>query len=161
MGRGSRSENTATVAIAGADMRELLLGRRPVEDRRRVPSWSSPPTFANYGEFLNSRGTDAMRQSDHGFGWRHARGERGRRLSWLPDTGDLILFGPREDGMAEHDTPVEVLAEGILSEAELKKVITGNWANAHNRYKDPLAWLRRTLAKNGYGAVPAAFDPAA
>src|SRR4051812_32710876 len=126
MGRGSGSQQHAS----GVVVRDMLQVRRPVSDARQVPRWSSPPTFASYGAWLDARGTDAIEQWDYGFQWRNDRSERGRRMSWVPATGELILVGPRPDQGHEHDSPVEVLAHGLLDEAAVGKAIP-RWAHAH------------------------------
>lgn len=112
--------------------------------------WVTPDRYANYGEFCAARPLDSvLRQSDMGFGWRHSRDEPGHRLSWLPDTGELILVGPRPHGGREDESSVEVVAHGLLTEDDIRRALP-RWAHAHNTYRDPLGWLRRRLVKSGF-----------
>jgi hypothetical protein len=148
-------------APATQDIRQMLAARRgSVSDPRSVPVWFIPDRYATYGEFCAARQAGAMfPQSDMGFAWRHNRDERGHHLMWLPSTGELLLIGPRPDNGSEADATVEVVAHGLLSEADIRRALP-RWAHAHNTFRDPLAWLRRTLAKNGFTYAQAAPDAA-
>ena len=139
----------ATTTGGVNDIRRALAGR----GLRTRPAWIPAPRFDRYGDWQQARGVKAARQADYGFMWRHNRHEIGRRLSWVPETGELILVGPRQDG-PEADWPIEILADGLFTDEQVRKAMP-RWAYAHNTFRDSLGWLRRTLAKTGYGFAAA------
>lgn len=115
-----------------------------------TPRWIPMPEFASYGDWLDARGVAAFRQADYGFMWREERHQLGRRLSWIPETGELILVGPRGD-LPERDQPIEIVARDLLTDEQVRRAMP-RWAHAHNNFRDSLGWLRRTLAKSPHGA---------